>query len=60
MAPPTEMETLEARLTSFEKTIPGPKRRGSNAKGQKVKGWPHQTPTIREVCCRVGNKVLPC
>lgn len=44
-----EMTTLEARLESFKKPLSSTKRRASNAKGSKLKGWPHTTPTIEQV-----------
>src|SRR5213080_2812261 len=58
MAPLPGMETLAARLASFEKSIPAPKRRGSNIKGHKSISWPHRTPSPKEVRCNLSGLVF--
>ncbi len=55
MAPLPGMETLAARLSSFETVLPAPKRRGSNIKGQKSISWPHQSPSPEEVSLKLNQ-----
>lgn len=43
------METLAARLASFDVAHPQPKRRGSNTKNSKALRWPHKTPSPEQV-----------
>lgn len=49
MTPIEGMEIFEARLASFETTLPGTKRRASGVKGTKAISWPHKAPTAADV-----------
>ncbi|KAL8709421.1 MAG: hypothetical protein Q9220_005804 [cf. Caloplaca sp. 1 TL-2023] len=45
MIPPTGMETLAARLESFNAVRPATKKRTSNAKSAAKSKWPHRSPS---------------